>query len=170
MKNKNHPLFFEVFCCLALVSALVLPTFAWAGSQEPMVTLEDYKPTVKTPRMLADKGDAQAQFALGRAAFYGEGDTPQDFAEALKWMQLAAVQGHAGAQGFIGLMCETGHGVPKDYVHAYQWLTLAADGFPQPDPGRRDAALGARDVVAAKMTAAEIAAAQKLVGDWRPAP
>jgi TPR repeat protein len=54
-----------------------------------------------------------------------------------------------------------GRGVPQDYVMAHMWLNLAvANG--------NDVAAGARDTVSAKMTAAQIAEAQKLAREWKP--
>ena len=49
----------------------------------------------------------------------------------------------------------------KDYVSAHVWFNLAAAG------GYKDAARH-RDIVAAKMTPAQIAEAQKLAREWKP--
>ena len=55
----------------------------------------------------------------------GQG-VPQDYEEAVKWVNLAADKGLADAQALLGSMYASGYGVPKDYVHAYMWLNLAA--------------------------------------------
>ncbi len=55
-----------------------------------------------------------------------------------------------------------GKGVPKDHVRAYLWLGLAAL------KGNRGARLG-RDGVAKRMTAEQIAEAERLLTAWRPA-
>jgi TPR repeat protein len=57
----------------------------------------------------------------------------------------------------------TGQGVPQDYVKAHMWFNLAAAG------GHKNA-VKARDMTAARMTAAQIAEAQKLAREWKPAP
>jgi uncharacterized protein len=58
-------------------------------------------------------------------------------------------------------MYAIGKGVPQDYVIAHMWLNLAAVD------GDKDAAEG-RDTLAAKMTPAQIAEAQKLAREWKP--
>jgi TPR repeat protein len=56
----------------------------------------------------------------------GQG-VPQDYAEALKWLRLAANQGFAEAQDGLGRMYEHGQGVPKDDAEAAKWIRLAAN-------------------------------------------
>ena len=51
----------------------------------------------------------------------------QDDVEAVRWFRLAAEQGHAKAQFYLGLMYRTGKGVPQDYVEAARWFRLAAE-------------------------------------------
>ena len=55
-------------------------------------------------------------------------------------------------------MYDLGQGVVQDYVRAHMWLNLAAV------KGDADAVKN-RDIVAAKMTTQQIAAAQKLAGE-----
>lgn len=43
-----------------------------------------------------------------------------------KWFRKAAMQGHAKAQLYLGLMFLKGEGLPKSFFHAYSWLSLAA--------------------------------------------
>jgi TPR repeat protein len=62
-------------------------------------------------------------------------------------------------------MYQTGQGVARDYVQAYKWFTLAASRFPAAE---REYAVSFRDLVAAKMTPAQIAEAQKLARQWTP--
>jgi uncharacterized protein len=68
---------------------------------------------------------------------------------------LAADQGQANAQCFLGLMYFEGRGVPQDYVSAYMWLNLAVGG------GIEDAA-EYRHALTAKLTPAQVAEAQRL--------
>ena len=89
-----------------------------------------------------------------------KGRVPRDYAEALKWYRLAAAQGHAKAQYNLGAMYGKGQGVPQNYVQALKWLTLAAATFTtEPEHSQ---AVQSRDIVAANMTPAQIAEAQKL--------
>ena len=56
--------------------------------------------------------------------------------------------------------------MPQDYVQAHMWFNLAASRLP---PGtNRDKAVKNRDIVAAKMTPAQIAEAQRLAREWKP--
>ena len=50
----------------------------------------------------------------------------RDYTEAAKWFLKAAEQGHASAQGTLGLCYADGQGVPQDYVEAYKRYNLAA--------------------------------------------
>ena len=56
----------------------------------------------------------------------GEG-VPEDDAEAVRWLRLAADQGHADAQHNLGWMYANGEGVPEDDAEAARWYRLAAD-------------------------------------------
>ncbi len=56
---------------------------------------------------------------------FGNG-VPKDYEEAVRWYRLAAEQGYARAQFYLGSMYQTGRGVPKDYKVALRWYKLAA--------------------------------------------
>jgi TPR repeat protein len=115
---------------------------------------------VKWYRKAADQGHAGAQNNLGGMYEQGRGVT-QDYAEALKWYRKAAEQGDAVAQTNLGHMYDDGRGVMRDYVLAHMWFNLAAaQGFKD--------AFSARDKLAAKMTPAQIAEAQRLAREWKP--
>ncbi len=65
----------------------------------------------------------------------------------------------------LGIMYDNGLGVPQDYVQAHMWYNLAASRYP---PGEdRDDAVEGRDIVAKRMTPAQIAEAEKLAREWR---
>ena len=115
---------------------------------------------VKWYRLAADQGDAGAQSNLGIMYANGRG-VPQNDAEAVKWYRLAADQGDAGAQSNLGIMYANGRGVPQNYVLAYMWSNLASAGG-NAYGGKN------RDEVAAKMTPAQIAEAQRLAAEWKP--
>ncbi len=50
----------------------------------------------------------------------------KDYATALKHWRPLAEQGHAGAQYFLGRMCQDGYGVTRDYKEAVRWYRMAA--------------------------------------------
>jgi hypothetical protein len=109
-------------------------------------------------RPLADQGNASAQALLGVIYEAGHEGVPQDYAEAVKWFRRAADQGVTGAQTLLGEMYAIGRGVPQDYVQAYRWASLGVSQASNPE--EKGAAAAARDAIAAKMTAAQIAQAQ----------
>ena len=110
---------------------------------------------------LANAGNVDAQYNLG--VLYGRGawkhfDVPQDYAEAVKWLRLAAEQGHANAQFDLGKLYLHGFDVPEDYAEAYVWFSVAAAD------GHADAA-GLRDLAYSQLKAVQITLAQKRVAE-----
>ena len=75
---------------------------------------------------LAEEGDVEAQFNLGKIYLYGDG-VPRSDAEAARWLRLAADQGHAKAQNMLGILYQEGEGLPQDYAEAAKWYSLAAE-------------------------------------------
>ena len=74
----------------------------------------------------AEKGDAEAQFTLGRRYEKGDGRA-QDYAGAVKWYRKAAEQGNAVAENNLGAIYYKGEGVPQDYIEALKWYQKAAE-------------------------------------------
>jgi len=149
------------------VLLVVLAAPAWAGWDEGVAAYDrgDYATALRELRVLAEQGHAGAQFNLGVMYGNGQGVT-QDYVQAVKWYRKAAEQGDADAQFNLALMYDNGQGVPQDYVQAHMWLNLAAAGLP---PGEdRDSAVKNRDIVAKRMTPAQIAEAQRLAREWKP--
>jgi TPR repeat protein len=66
-------------------------------------------------------------------------------------------------QFFLGTMYATGKGVPQDDVQAHIWFNLAASRSTGED---RESAVAARDRARAKMTAEQVADAQRLAREW----
>ena len=87
----------------------------------------------------------------------GEGVPENDF-EAVKWFRKAAEQGYAIAQVNLGNSYANGEGVPEDYVMAYVWANLSAA------QGQKEAN-ELKDLLRPKMTAEQVAEAQKLSGE-----
>jgi TPR repeat protein len=85
----------------------------------------------------------------------------RDYATAVRLNRPLADQGNANAQYNLGTFYDNGLGVPLDKVRAYMWFSLsAAQG--------REGAAAFRDLIARRMTTAQIAEAQKLVREWKP--
>ena len=122
--------------------------------------LQDHAEAMKWYRKAAEQGVAKAQFNI--AIMYQNGwGVARDDAEALKWTRKAARQGYADAQVNLGFRYAKGQGVPLDFVRAHMWSNLAAaQGV--------EMAMDNRTIVAAKMTRAEIAEAQRLAREWKP--
>ncbi len=120
----------------------------------------DYATALRVFRQLADQGDAAAQFNLG--LMYSKGQSvAQDYAATVRWYRKAADQGYAYAQYNLGFMYEKGHGVTQDNVQAHMWYSLAA-------ARGNKIARNKRDLLAEKMTPAQIAEAQRLAREWKP--
>ncbi len=83
-----------------------------------------------------------------------------DYETALKEFRPLAVQGDPLAQSYLGGMYAEGEGLPKDYVLAHMWATLAAV------QGNENAVKG-RDLLEEVMTPAQLAAAQRLAREWK---
>jgi TPR repeat protein len=157
----------------------------------------DYATALPLIRPLAEKGDARAQFNLGVSYEHGLG-VDANPAEAAKWYRLAADQNYSLAQHNLGALYEQGRGVPQDQIEALKWLRLAADrnnafaqhrigefyeagrGVPQDivrahmwfnlsaAQGHEPAAKN-RSRLTAAMSREQIAEAQKLAREWKPA-
>ena len=115
---------------------------------------QDYKTAVKWYGLAAEQGYALPQYNLGNKYAYGQG-VPQDYKTAVKWYRLAAEQGYADAQYNLGVMYDNGWGVPQDNVDSYMWYNLAASS------GNKGAVTKG-DIVAKRMTPADITSAQNL--------
>jgi TPR repeat protein len=89
----------------------------------------DYETSLAECLPLADEGNVEAQFCVGRLYANGFG-VPMDDEQALKWYGLAAAGGHAEAQFNLGVMHANGWGVEMNDVPAAGFYRLAAEqGF-----------------------------------------
>jgi localization factor PodJL len=157
---------------------------------------QDFGEAAKWYQRSADQGFAQAQYRLGalyerglglksdrrqaalwyeRAARQGnvnamhnlavlsanQVDESPDYVTAAQWFEEAAKRGLPDSQFNIAVLYENGLGVKRDLTEAFMWVSLAArqgDG----DAVRR------RDVIRGKLTAQQIAAANRMVDAWSP--
>lgn len=65
----------------------------------------------------AEQGNARAQFNLAQVLY----EQKQDFEEATKYYELAALQGHMRSQYGLALLFHKGEGVKQDYAEAKKW-------------------------------------------------
>ena len=112
----------------------------------------DHAAALKEWQPLAEQGDADAPYNIGVMYEYGEG-VLQDNAEAVKWYLLAAEQGDAQAQYNLGLIYYYGEGVFQDNIIAHMWFSIVSLNGHKP-------ASKNRDIIASKMTSADIFEAQ----------
>jgi uncharacterized protein len=84
-----------------------------------------------------------------------------DTAEAVTWYRKAAEHGNADAENTLGSIYAEGRGVPRDYVRAYAWFSLAMVAGDQ-------RAESNRDIAARNMSPAEIAEAEQLAHKAMP--
>ena len=83
------------------------------------------------PLGAGDPRDAETQFQRGQQLLYGLGKREVDPAAAAIWFRRAADQGHARAQSQLGVLFETGKGLPADRDEALLWYGKAASqGLP----------------------------------------
>ena len=81
-------------------------------------------------RVLAERGDADAQAELGGRNEAGRNGVERDFGEAVTWYRRAAEQGHAHGQTSLGALYGSGRGVSHDDAEAVRWYRRAAEqGF-----------------------------------------
>src|SRR5262245_21078259 len=89
-------------------------------SQE--ILMHENEPVIDICLALALEGNQDAQFRMGLCYLRGNG-VAQDQAEALRWFQKAAEQGHADAQYHLGMNL---WGL-NDHVQAAHWWRMASD-------------------------------------------
>jgi hypothetical protein len=77
-----------------------------------------------------------------------------DYATAQRLILLLAEKGDADAQYDLGVLYQTGEGVPADYVQAYKWYHLAASRFTASEQSMSERAV-------------KIAQARKLASEWK---
>ncbi len=112
-------------------------------------------------RKAAERGHAGAQVNLGTLYLSGYG-VSENSQEALFWFRKAAAQRDALAFAKLGRLYEQGRIVPRDLVQAHMWYNLsAAHGEKR--------AVEIRDALAKQMSPGQVAEAQRLAIQWKPA-
>lgn len=78
-------------------------------------------------RRSATRGSGTAMRAIGLIYLRGEGDTAQDLAQAVRWLQAGARRGDAESMYTLGVMYQRGYAVEANLAQAITWLSRAAD-------------------------------------------
>jgi TPR repeat protein len=132
----------------------------WLGVafQDHWFGVTDETEALKWFRKAAEQGNPDAEATLGTDYEWAEG-VEQDYRKAAYWYRRAAEHvpnlGGAGqGRNDLGLLYADGKGVPKDYVQAYMWFSLAGT-----DRNIAD--------IRQEMTPEQIFRAQRLVADWK---
>jgi uncharacterized protein len=145
---------------------------------------QDFHEAFKWYRIAAGQGSSYAENVMGVACEHGL-YLPQDDTEAFRWYRRAANKVYERPEDTwihtpqynIGVMYASGRGTAQDYVRALMWFTLAVafgDTKPPSPFGVQlagtptETALEQRDKLAALMTSAQIAEAEKLAREWKP--
>ncbi len=106
----------------------------------------------------AMKGEAEAQFELGKNYEAGRIGLPKDLSQAQHWYCEAASQGDPYAAASLGILFNFGKGVKRDYLQAYVWYDRALAHL---TGGNRDSVVEMRDNLAGKLTPEQIAEARR---------
>ncbi len=111
-----------------IVLFVAAPILCWADMAAADAAYEraDFYSAQKEYRILAEKGNAEAQNKLGHMYRYGLG-VAQDYTEALKWFRKSAAQHHHPAEVNLGFMYGGGLGVPQSYEEQMRWIRHAAE-------------------------------------------
>jgi len=134
--------------------------FGFGVAQDDGLALDWY-------RKAAGHGSAAAERSVGD--FYSKGRAvTTDPVEAARWYRRAADGDDLRAQYQLGQMYFDGTGLARDYEAAYMWFTLAAGQTPLTD--NRKQLIEMRNIAAARMTPAQVAAAVRRVEAWKPRP
>lgn len=117
----------RLIASLLLSALFAAPFTANAGLNEGLAAYDkaEYATALKELTPLAEKGNAKAQYRLGKIFNLGQG-VPPDKKEAAKWFHQAAQQGLAEAQGALGYLCLVGDGVSQNSDLALEWTRKAA--------------------------------------------
>lgn len=113
-------------------------------------------------RRAANQGNVKAMHNLAVLSA-NQNDQSPDYTTAAQWFEQAASRGLADSEFNLAILYENGLGVKRDLKQAYMWISLAAQ--------TKDAdAVRRRDILRGKLTADEIAAAERMIAAWKPIP
>ncbi len=114
------------FAMTAMIAIIVLAFAGYYWYEHRSNTPKRSYDSIESLTEAAEKGDADAQFELGKCFYNGEKVT-QDLLEAVKWYRKAAENNHDSAQYELGFCYLCGEGVAQDYSNAVKWIRKAAE-------------------------------------------
>lgn len=117
------------------------------------------------------KNNTEAMIAVATSHLKGLG-VPASRKTALQWFERSADLGNQGAAFLLAIMLYQGNNDPDDlitpdHVAAYKWLKVASlqDDYPK----FKQASAGVLEKLAVKLTAEQVAEAEKAAAAWKPA-
>ena len=113
---------FMICLSLALLTASLLAAADLASAKQAYQQ-KNYDAAFKQLTPLAEKGDAEAQFLLGKMYWKGDG-VLKDNDAAMKWFKASAGQGNRDAQFFTGSYYLLTH---RDIPEGMKWMRLSAE-------------------------------------------
>jgi len=123
LKLSNHDDMKTIW--LTLLFLLLILSVADAQQADLSLGIINDEPIAEL-KSKATKGDAEAQFTLGRYYNNGIGVGIDNF-EAVKYYRASAEQGNGKAQANLGVCYFNGTGVTKNSVEAVNWFRKAAE-------------------------------------------
>lgn len=135
-KMKHHILSFFI------VLTILFPIMAYSDEENPFAN------SLENNRHLAETGDPEGQYQLGKHFDYGWG-VDRDALEAAKWYEKAAIQGHIEAQHALGLLnTHAGNYIFATPEESVKWFRAAAEqGHPSSQHFLADAYFKGKGVV-----------------------
>ena len=97
-----------------------------ASLAQELATSMKFKNISNPLEVLAEQGDAKAQYLVGAKYFGGFGSV-KDSKKAFEWWQKSASQGNIDAQSDLGGMYFHGDGTTKNYKRGIEWWEKAAN-------------------------------------------
>jgi uncharacterized protein len=133
----------------------------YAGQFEGVVQIDE-DAALKYKLVAAKAGYSLAQHDV--AVHYAR---QGNFAEAVKWLQLASDQGYDSSLWGLSSSYHDGKGVPQDLPRAYAYFSLALimSGVETTDKSK-----ALLNEMSARMSDADMQKAQKLIVDWKAQP
>ncbi len=110
-------------CVFAILLCAGFSAGADLASAKRAYERKDYATALKQLTPLADKGNADAQYLLGKMYWMGEG-VLKDTDRAVKLFKASGAQGNAEAQFYLGSFYLLPH---RDIAEGVKWLRLAAE-------------------------------------------
>lgn len=129
----------------------------------------DFSEAMALLQPLAEGGNARAQFLVGLMYTVGQGVT-QDVPAGVAWFLKSADQGNVDAQYSLGTEYSTkevNDKFPEDYVQAYVWYSLAAEGYKALGKGNIAGSEEMREITARRLTSKEISEGDEKIAEWK---